>query len=249
MSLTEVSLILTPRCQGCWKYSFVFSCHILSRNIRVLRRTGGGQGGGTEACVGSWQSLSQPRSESELTAEGIKKCSLLATISKSWNSLFLLRFIYLPYMIFKLVFSSISDDLMEPAILERWHEQLRWNSFFHLLTFEGQVVYSLPYGAVTSRLFIPWLVSPGSLISHPPCPPLPLITGSWHACFPLSSFLLPSQLIPIASSFLLPTPFLIIAFIPSTAVTNIFIVIYSLESASSNFSFIGTSWPSCNFFS
>jgi len=85
----------------------------------VLRRTGGGQGGRTEACVGSWLSLSQPRPEAELTAEGIKNCSLLATLNKSWNSLFLLRFIYLPYMIFKLVFSSISNDFMEPAMLER----------------------------------------------------------------------------------------------------------------------------------
>lgn len=33
--------------------------------------------------------------ELELTTEGIKKGSLLATINQSWNSLFLLRFIYL----------------------------------------------------------------------------------------------------------------------------------------------------------
>lgn len=76
--------------------------------------------------------------------------------------------------------------------IKRWHEQLRWNSFFHLLTFEGQVVYSLPYGAVTSILFIPWLVSPGSHLTSSPFPHCLLITGSWHACFP--SFLFPATI-------------------------------------------------------
>lgn len=155
------------------------------------------------------------------------------------------------YIMFKHISSSAVNHFTEPAMLERWHKLLgptMCASSFQPLSSAGQLVYSLLLGAMTSRLLIQWLVSPGVLISHPPCfPHLPLITESWDSCLCVSCYTAMNFL--FTSSFLLPTLLLPIGLIPSTAMTNIFIVLYFLQSASAYFYFICTSQPSCHLFS